>query len=78
MTIIQAAQVLGISPSTVRKYVSEGRIETAKYGKVHRISPENLKRFFLTDWARGEDWKTFLLVRADKIGIEQVAPFLNL
>lgn len=67
MTIPQAAEVLGISASTLRKYVSEGRLETAKYGKAHKIQPESLKRFFLHDWARGEDWEAFLLSRKGQV-----------
>lgn len=67
MTIFQAAEVLGISASTLRKYVAEGRLQTAKYGKAHRIEPGRLKQFFLSDWAKGESWEAFLDSRKGEV-----------
>ena len=67
MTIFQAAEVLGISASTLRKYVSAGRLKTEKYGKAHHIEPWRLKQFFRDDWAKGESWEAFLKSRKGEV-----------
>lgn len=59
MSINEAAAVLGLSASSLRRYVAAKRIKTSKIGKSHTIEGESLKAFFLTVWAEGEDWDKF-------------------
>lgn len=45
LTTRQAAQVLGVTPSRVRQFIMEGRLEAQKFGRDLLISPVNLEVF---------------------------------
>lgn len=45
-SVKEAAEVLGLSPVTVRNYCSQGKIPAKKVGKGYKISPKALQ-----DWA---------------------------
>ena len=42
MTVSQAAKVLNVNPSTVRRWVQSGRVPAQKWGSVYYIEPAAL------------------------------------
>ena len=45
LTIEEVADVLGLSPKTIRDWLRTGRLPGAKLGNVWRIRPEALQEF---------------------------------
>ena len=45
-TIDEVADMLKLTPTTVRTYVNKGKINAIKLGKSWRITPDDLKNFF--------------------------------
>lgn len=45
LTIPEAAQVMRVSPITVRRHIAQGEIEAVRVGRGVRISKESLERF---------------------------------
>lgn len=46
LTVKEAAELLGLTENIVRDYLAEGKIQGAKFGRVWRIHPEDLKAFY--------------------------------
>ncbi len=44
LTIDELAEKHGVSRSTVFSHVSQGHIKSFRYGKLHKISPEEVAR----------------------------------
>ena len=42
MTVSQAAKVLNVNPSTVRRWVQRGQVPAQKWGSVYYINPDDL------------------------------------
>lgn len=45
LTLSEAAQKLKLSEKTVRKFISEGKLEASKLGRIWRISPKDIDTF---------------------------------
>jgi len=45
LTTIQAAEILGIRPETVRQQIQAGRISAEKHGRDWFIDPDELDRY---------------------------------
>ena len=45
--VIGAAQVLAISPWTVRSYIREGKLPAVRIGRLVRLTEEDLKKFII-------------------------------
>ena len=43
-TVAQTANVLGVSVTTVRKLMDEGKLESLKIGRARRIKSESVER----------------------------------
>lgn len=44
-TTEDAARYLGVTPSRVRQFIAEDRLESEKYGRDHMIKEDNLANF---------------------------------
>ena len=44
-TVAKVAEILKISPNTVRKYIRQGRLKAIKIGREYRISEKRFKEF---------------------------------
>ncbi len=44
-TTEDAAKYLGVTPSRVRQYIAEGRLESEKFGRDHMIEKRFLSKF---------------------------------
>lgn len=67
MTVETAAAILGLTGSSILKYISSGKLKAAKYGKQYDIEPEALIDFFRQTWAVNTDLEKFLNKRADLV-----------
>lgn len=54
-TIPEAAELLGVTAQTVRRYIKEGALKAQRVGRPYLISGEALKRF-VTGGAAGSGW----------------------
>ena len=45
MTLIQAAELLGLSPSTLRVQIRKGKLHAEKIGRDWHVSPEEVRRY---------------------------------
>jgi len=41
----EAAEILGVNPGTVRRWLREGKLKGVKVGRLWRITEEDLKAF---------------------------------
>jgi excisionase family DNA binding protein len=67
MTAETAAIILGVSASTVRRYITGGKLEATKYGREYNIERPAFIHFFRQTWAPSADFEKFLYKRADLI-----------
>lgn len=67
MTPGTAAEILGLGPSSMSRYLTSGRLKAAKYGREWNINPNDLHEFFTQDWAPGADWRAFLNYRLEEV-----------
>jgi len=54
-TVEEAAQYLGVSPGTLRNWLSMKRIEYVKVGRLTRISQAALDRYIAANTVHAED-----------------------
>lgn len=45
LTVPEVAQRLDLAPHTIRRYIWRGALPAAKFGRLWRIDPEDLKKF---------------------------------
>jgi excisionase family DNA binding protein len=45
LTTEQVSEILQILPKTVREYIRDGKLPASKFGKVWRVSEEDLEQF---------------------------------
>jgi excisionase family DNA binding protein len=45
LTVEEVAEVLGVNQETVRRYVREGQLRAARWGRRHHIRPEAIREF---------------------------------
>ena len=61
-TILEAGDILKVTPRTVYNYVRAGQLETTKIGREHRITEEALRDFI----KRGTDQNYLNMVKRPK------------
>lgn len=44
-TVDEVAQILGLTPRTVRSYIKRGKIRAVKIGTKWHVTPDNLQRY---------------------------------
>lgn len=66
MTVETAAIILGLSDSSIRKYITTDKLKADKLGKAYDISPAALADFFRQTWAPEADLEKFLARRANE------------
>lgn len=60
LTVEQAADLLQLTPHTIRKYCREGKIEAVKFGNIWRISARVVGRYALNKKGNTNDTSTGL------------------
>lgn len=72
LTVDQVAQRLGLTPKTIRQYISEGRLKAEKIGKQWRIPEHNLDRLISIGAQDQEVFSSIPHDCADKIQVSSV------
>lgn len=54
LTVVEAAELLGVSGGRIRQYISEGRVESVKVGNTRLIKKESLDKIEIKKSGRPE------------------------
>lgn len=55
MTLIEAAEVLGIDPGTLRVQIHNGKLRARKVGPIWTVTPKEVERYARENQRKGTD-----------------------